>query len=81
MNYSALVTEVLAEKRQVLEAVNPDNVADARIVLFTAHPENEHGKTADLCVRIPGQIFGGSQEVNQSVDGFVAGASSFPVHR
>jgi len=38
MNYSALVTEVLAEKRQVLEAVNPDNVADARIVLFTAHP-------------------------------------------
>jgi D-arabinose 5-phosphate isomerase GutQ len=37
--------------------------AGARIALLTAHPENEHGQLADLCVRIPGQIFGGSQEV------------------
>lgn len=138
MNYGALVTEVLAENRQVLEAVNPDDIelfiqeilkantihlyamgrmqlsvrafamrlkhmgidtyvvydttspqigpgdllighcavtnvelnvvrlakgAGARIALLTAHPENEHGQLADLCVRIPGQIFGGSQEV------------------
>jgi len=138
MNYSGLVTEVLAENRQVLEAVNPDQVesfvqeilkaktihlygmgrmqlsvrafamrlkhmgidtyvvydttsprigpgdllidhcavtnaelnvlrlakaAGARIVLLTAHPENEHGQLANLCVRIPGQIFGGPEEV------------------
>ncbi len=138
MNYHALVTKVLDENRQVLEAVNPDDVelfvqeilkaktihlyamgrmqlsvrafamrlkhmgietyvvydttspqigpgdllidhcavtnvelnivrlakaAGARIALLTAHPENEHGKLADLCVRIPGQIFGGPQEV------------------
>ena len=31
--------------------------------MLTAHPENEHGQLADLCVRIPGQIFGGPQEV------------------
>jgi 6-phospho-3-hexuloisomerase len=138
MNYAALVTEVLAENRGVLEAVDPEQVelfiqeilnanaihlyamgrmqlsvrafamrlkhmgidtyvvydttsprigpgdllighcavtnvelnvvrlakaAGARIALLTAHPENEHGQLADLCVRIPGQIFGGSQEV------------------
>ena len=37
--------------------------AGARIALLTAHPENEHGKLADLCVHVPGQIFGGSNEV------------------
>ena len=37
--------------------------AGARIVLLTAHPENEHGKLADLCVNVPGQIFGGPDEV------------------
>ncbi len=37
--------------------------AGARIALLTAHPENEHGKLADLCVRVPGQIFGGPEEV------------------
>src|ERR1700692_880685 len=138
MNYRTLVTEVLAENRQVLDAVNPQDVelfiqeilksktirsyalvrmqlsvrafamrlqhmcidtyvvydttspqigpgdllighcavtnvelnvvrlakaAGARIALLTAHPENEHGQLADLCVRIPGQIFGGSEEV------------------
>jgi 6-phospho-3-hexuloisomerase len=31
--------------------------------LLTAHPENEHGQLADLCVRVPGQIFGGPEEV------------------
>jgi 6-phospho-3-hexuloisomerase len=138
MNYGELVNEVIAENRQVLEAVNPDDVgrfiqeilkaetihlygmgrmqlsvrafamrlkhmgidtyvvydttspqigpgdllighcavtnvelnvvrlakaAGARIALLTAHPENEHGQLADLCVRVPGQIFGGPQEV------------------
>lgn len=37
--------------------------AGAKIVLLTAHPENEHGKYADLCVRIPGQIFGTNNEI------------------
>jgi len=40
--------------------------AGARIALLTAHPENEHGQLADLCVRVPCQIFGGPDEV-QSV--------------
>lgn len=38
--------------------------AGARIVLLTAHPENEHGKYADLCVRVPGQIFGTDTEIH-----------------
>lgn len=37
--------------------------AGARIILLTAHPENEHGKYADLAVRVPGQIFGGDEEI------------------
>lgn len=37
--------------------------AGARIVLLTAHPENEHGQYADLAVRVPGQIFGGDREI------------------
>ncbi|EPC3784286.1 SIS domain-containing protein [Citrobacter farmeri] len=37
--------------------------AGARIVLLTAHPENEHGQYADLAVCVPGQIFGGAEEV------------------
>lgn len=37
--------------------------AGARVALLTAHPENEHGQLADLCVRVPGQIFGGPEEV------------------
>lgn len=38
--------------------------AGARIVLLTAHPENEHGQYADLCVRVPGQIFGTDTEIH-----------------
>lgn len=38
--------------------------AGARIVLLTAHPENEHGKYADLCVHVPGQIFGTDSEIH-----------------
>ncbi|MDI2091222.1 SIS domain-containing protein [Commensalibacter oyaizuii] len=37
--------------------------AGARIVLLTAHPENEHGQYADLAVRVPGQIFGTENEI------------------
>lgn len=37
--------------------------AGARVALLTAHPENMHGQYADLTVRIPGQIFGGKDEV------------------
>lgn len=37
--------------------------AGARVVLLTAHPENEHGTLADLCVLVPGQIFGTGKEL------------------
>ncbi len=46
-----------------LNVVTLAKAAGARIALLTAHPENEHGKLADLCVRVPGQIFGGPDEV------------------
>jgi 6-phospho-3-hexuloisomerase len=46
-----------------LNVVKLAKTAGARIALLTAHPENEHGQIADLCVRVPGQIFGGDQEV------------------
>jgi 6-phospho-3-hexuloisomerase len=37
--------------------------AGARIALLTAHPENQHGQLADLCVLVPGQIFGTGKEL------------------
>ncbi|MBB1073918.1 sugar isomerase [Rhodoferax sp. 4810] len=37
--------------------------AGARIALLTAHPENAHGQLADLCVLVPGQIFGTGKEL------------------
>jgi 6-phospho-3-hexuloisomerase len=37
--------------------------AGARIGLLTAHPGNEHGALADFIVQVPGQIFGGHEEV------------------
>jgi 6-phospho-3-hexuloisomerase len=37
--------------------------AGARIALLTACPDNEHGKLADLCIHVPGQIFGRPDEV------------------
>jgi len=37
--------------------------AGARVALLTAHPENEHGQLADLCVLVPGQIFGTGREL------------------
>lgn len=37
--------------------------AGAKIVLITPHPDNEHGKLADFCVRLPGQIWGHADEV------------------
>ena len=46
-----------------LNVIRLAKAAGARIALLTAHPENEHGQLADLCVRIPGQIFGGPEEV------------------
>jgi 6-phospho-3-hexuloisomerase len=46
-----------------LNVVRLSKEAGARIALLTAHPENEHGKLADLCVHVPGQIFGGPNEV------------------
>lgn len=46
-----------------LNVVRLAKAAGARVALLTAHPENEHGQIADLCVRVPGQIFGGPEEV------------------
>src|SRR6201987_4636371 len=46
-----------------LNVVRLAKAAGARVALLTAHPENEHGRLADLCVRVPGQIFGGPEEV------------------
>lgn len=37
--------------------------AGARVALLTAHPENAHAQLADLCVLVPGQIFGTGQEL------------------
>jgi len=37
--------------------------AGARVCAITAHPESEHGSVADFTVRVPGQIFGGSDEI------------------
>ncbi len=37
--------------------------AGARVALLTAHPENKHGQLADLCVLVPGQIFGTGREL------------------
>lgn len=46
-----------------LNVVTLAKAAGARVALLTAHPENEHGRLADLCVRVPGQILGGSDEI------------------
>ncbi|MDR0361957.1 MAG: sugar isomerase [Planctomycetota bacterium] len=37
--------------------------AGAKIALVSAHPDNEHGKLADVTVKLPGQIFGAGDEV------------------
>ncbi len=37
--------------------------AGARVCVVTAHPESELGESADITVRVPGQIFGGRDEV------------------
>jgi 6-phospho-3-hexuloisomerase len=37
--------------------------AGARVCTIGAHPENEHGRLADLTVLVPGQIFGTPPEV------------------
>ena len=37
--------------------------AGATICVMSAHPENEIGQLADFTVRVPGQIFGGDEEV------------------
>ncbi|HUX13334.1 MAG TPA: SIS domain-containing protein [Spirochaetia bacterium] len=37
--------------------------AGARVCVVTAHPESELAEAADITVRVPGQIFGGRDEV------------------
>jgi 6-phospho-3-hexuloisomerase len=46
-----------------LNVVRLSKQAGARIALLTACPDNEHGRLADLCVHVPGQIFGRPDEV------------------
>lgn len=37
--------------------------AGAKVAVITAHPENEHGRLADITVKLPGQIFAAGDEV------------------
>ncbi|WP_455383325.1 SIS domain-containing protein [Salinispira pacifica] len=45
------------------EVIRRASEAGARICVITAHPESELGEAADITVRVPGQIFGGRDEV------------------
>ncbi len=40
--------------------------AGATIAVISAHPDNEHGKLADIRVHLPGQIFGSGDEVRST---------------
>jgi hypothetical protein len=64
-----------------LNVIRLAKAAGARVALLTAHPENEHGQLADLCVRVPWSDFrwpsGG--EVDPA-DGFVARTGPLPLH-
>ncbi|MGC2579215.1 MAG: hypothetical protein WA376_16755 [Terrimicrobiaceae bacterium] len=64
-----------------LNVIRLAKAAGARVALLTAHPENEHGQLADLCVRSTRPDFrwpsGGELD---PADGFVAGTSPLPVH-
>lgn len=46
-----------------LNVVQCAKKAGATIALVTPHPESDCGKLADFCLHLPGQIFGGPQEV------------------
>ncbi len=46
-----------------LNVITRAKQAGAHIALLTAHPENEHGQLADLCVLVPGQLFGTGREL------------------
>jgi 6-phospho-3-hexuloisomerase len=58
-----LLLELCAVTNVELNMIKCAKEAGATIGLLTAHPENEHGALADFAVRVPGQIFGGPQEV------------------
>jgi 6-phospho-3-hexuloisomerase len=46
-----------------LGVIQRAKAAGARVCVVTAHPESELGEAADVTVRVPGQIFGGRDEV------------------
>ena len=58
-----LLLGICAVNNVELNVIKCAKNAGATIGLLTAHPENEHGKYADFTVRVPGQIFGGPDEV------------------
>jgi 6-phospho-3-hexuloisomerase len=58
-----LLLDICAVTNVELNVIQCAKKAGAVIGLLTAHPENEHGQLADFTVRVPGQIFGGDQEV------------------
>jgi 6-phospho-3-hexuloisomerase len=58
-----LLLDICAVTNVEMNVIRCAKDAGATIGLLTAHPENEHGKLADFTVRVPGQIFGGDQEV------------------
>lgn len=45
-----------------LNVIKQAKTAGARTCVVSAHPENEHGRLADITVRVPGQIFGTQDE-------------------
>jgi len=47
-----------------LEVIKLAKQAGARVCTIGAHPENEHGRLADVTVLVPGQIFGTPPEVS-----------------
>jgi 6-phospho-3-hexuloisomerase len=58
-----LLLDICAVTNVELNVIRCAKTVGATIGLLTAHPENEHGGLADFTVRIPGQIFGGPEEV------------------
>lgn len=59
-----LLIDLCAVTNVELNVIKLSHEAGARVALLTAHPELEHGKYADLIVKVPGQIFGTSDEVH-----------------
>ncbi|OEJ15773.1 sugar isomerase [Brachyspira hampsonii] len=58
-----LLIDICGVTNVELNVIKCAKEAGAKVGVLTAHPENEHGQLADFTVFIPGQIFGGDNEV------------------